>query len=370
LAELLKLPVVTSQPTIQFNFEQLAFKTDSAQGNFRSAMTHLKKATSVQLAVMKINSDRQIGRLQMEFETNKKDQDIEFKARHIDLLTRQNDLQKSSLKYQKLVRNLLIAGAALLTLLLAISYNRYKIKKMANHELEEQQEEINTQNESLRLLLIERDWLLKEVHHRVKNNLQIVISLLNSQLNNIKDAVAKDVIRESQHRMHSISLIHQRLYQDDDTAGINMRAYISDLTNYLQDSFGTLEKTIIQIDVEPLTLDVSQAVPLGLILNETVTNAIKYAYTAACLKPHLRILLKKIDERTVELVIADNGKGLPPDFEPAHSGSLGMKLITGLTKQLKGRISFSNQNGLCIKINIPLTPAFADKTNRKVEYLQ
>ena len=127
-------------------------------------------------------------------------------------------------------------------------------------------------------LLKDKEWLIKEVHHRVKNNLQMVISLLNSQSIYLNDEAAVVAIQESQRRMHAMSLIHQKLYQSENVGVIDMRAYINEFISYLKDIFETGSSIRFEQDVDPIKLDVGQAVPVGLILNEVITNSIKYAF--------------------------------------------------------------------------------------------
>lgn len=332
--------------------EQYAYKADSAEHKMVEAMEHQQKATALQIDMMKRNYDKQIASQQVRFDSKKKDQDIAYQLANIKLLTRQNNLQSTALDDQRIIRNLSFAGAALLALLLCLLFNRYQIKQKANRLLEEQQAEINSQNTSLKQLVMEREWLLKEVHHRVKNNLQIVISLLNSQFYNVKDGRAKEVIRESQHRIHSVSLIHQKLYQYDDLSGIKMQDYIPELCNYLQDSFDTYSYIEFKIRIAPIVMDVAEAVPLGLILNEAITNVIKHAFKRSNdEKGTVKIKLLQ-QSGTVRLEVSDNGSGMAPDFDIQKSRSLGLKLISGLTKQLKGELEIRNEGGLSIIVQM------------------
>jgi two-component sensor histidine kinase len=338
---------VTKTVISKQKIEHYQFQLDSAAGNYLAAINHLNKSHQFKDSLLSRTYNKQIARMQMTFDLQKKDQDIAFKAKHINLLTRQNQLQKVTLRNQGMIRNLFIASVILLVLLLGLGYNRYKIKQNANDDLQEQQEEINTQNESLRQLLDERDWLLKEVHHRVKNNLQIVISLLNSQSYYLKDQAMLDVLKESQHRIRSISLVHQKLYQGHDLSGIDMFNYIHELVQYLQDSFNTQGRIAFLMDIEHVTIDVSQAVPIGLILNEAITNSIKYAFQDVA-DAQIKILLKVSINEQMEICIADNGCGLPMGFNPQKLTSLGMSLMKGLSRQIGATLDFNSQNGLCI----------------------
>jgi two-component sensor histidine kinase len=369
LPQLFKLPFLNKRPSFHLNLEQIAFKIDSAQGNFQSALYHFQEATKLINRRLENEYDIKTSKMRVDYDLQQKDQNIAYQAKSIHLLTQENQLQSSAIKNQELIRNLSIAAAGLLALLLGLGYHYYLIKKRNNLSLEEKQLAINAQNASLRQLVQEKEWLLKEIHHRVKNNLQIVISLLNSQLYNIKDTIAKDVIRESQHRMHSISLIHQRLYQNNNMADISMYDYIRDLAGYLQESFGCNGKIDFKIDIDNIRLDVSQAVPLGLILNEAVTNSIKYAFNDFISRPTIFIKMKIAENDKLEVEVADNGTGWSPEFNPLSGGTLGMNLITGLTKQLKGQLSFSCEDGVCIKITLPFSAAIdADKPEELLQY--
>jgi two-component sensor histidine kinase len=135
-----------------------------------------------------------------------------------------------------------------------------------------------------------------------------------------------------------------------------MREYVCDLTRHLQDSFSSDARIDISIDVAPLSLDVSQAVPLGLILNEAITNIIKYAFKNTSEKGNVHISLKESESGFLSLMVRDNGTGLPHDFNPEKSKSLGMQLITGLSRQLRGTCTFINNGGLRLTVNVPLAP--------------
>lgn len=331
--------------------ELMSFKLDSARGKPWMAIEHFKKFKLLSDSLNLRNHNKELARFQTEFESEKKDLDIKDKAEDIRNLKNEGFLQQRALKGERTSRNLLIGGVILLFMLLGLAYSRYRLKREANAELEKKQIAINDQNDSLRSLLYEREWLLKEIHHRVKNNLQIIISLLDSQSVFLTDDGALNVIRESQHRMSCISLVHQKLYQDDNLSGIEMKDYISELIVSMKDSFGIGPDIRFIQEVEHLMLDVSQAVPLGLILNESITNAIKYAFENTK-DGVITIKLNTVDGM-IDLLIGDNGCGLPADFDISHINSLGMSLIYGLTKQLGGHLMLTDGPGLRISIKIP-----------------
>lgn len=285
-------------------------------------------------------------------------QELLVKQKNIELLQKSNRLQEMYLERAAFIRNVIIAGALGLGLMSALVYSRYRMKKRVSEELALQREEIRQKNISLQALindkdklLAEKEWLVKEVHHRVKNNLQMVISLLNSQSAYLSSQDAVAAIRETQRRMHAMSLIHQRLYEKDEST-IDMPTYISDLVEYLKDTF-PCEHVKFVLDLEPLVLDVSKAVPVGLILNEAITNSLKYAFPEGE-AGHILVSLKSTPS-LVELVVADNGVGLPGNNPVSTKKSLGMSLLKGLTTQIGGIYEMTSGRG--VEIVIKFSPA-------------
>lgn len=349
----LQLNQTACQQTSQIDFlaknHLVWFKVDSINHDLSSAIVHYQKYNLISDSLLNAEKSKQLSNLQLSYGTEKKDKDIQLKAQNILLLTKQSQLQEVNLQHEKSVRYVMIGGVMMMVLLLGISYNRYRLKQRTNKELELQKKQINKQNESLQLLLYEKEWLLKEIHHRVKNNLQIVISLLNSQSAYLQNEDALFAIRNSQHRMHAMSLIHQKLYQSTNLASIDLSNYIHELVGYLKESFETNHQIKYVLDLAPLKLDVAQAVPIGLILNESITNAIKYAFDKNG-AGKITITLQPESDDTYLLCIADNGRGLPAGFDHQTSRSLGMSLMMGLTDQLEGTFSLEEDNGLRICI--------------------
>ncbi|NML41923.1 histidine kinase [Chitinophaga sp. G-6-1-13] len=321
----------------------LAFRSDSALGNLSGAIAHFQRYKQLSDSVTSINQSKQLDVLRLQFETERKDKDIE-------LLTQKSTLQEVSLQKEKVFRNVVMGGICMLLLILALLYNRYRLKKKTTSRLEKQQEAINAQNELLKKLVDEKEWLLKEIHHRVKNNLQIIISLLNTQSRYLDNADAIAAIKNSQHRMYAMSLIHQRLYHTDNLGAIDMQWYIRELTGFMEESFDTGPKITFCIDSEVILLDVVQAVPLGLILNEAVSNAIKYAFPGDR-NGAVAITFKKDGTQYCLLTITDDGAGLPDNFIPEESPSLGMSLMRGLAEQLEGSFQIkSSPDGVSIQV--------------------
>lgn len=243
-----------------------------------------------------------------------------------------------------------------LLIISGVIYIGYREKQRSDKQLQLQQKEISEQDLALQhltadkdRLIDEKDWLLKEVHHRVKNNLQIVMSLLNTQSAFLKNNAALAAIRESQNRVQAIALIHQKLYSSSNVAYIDIAVYIGELVSYLADCYNAHDRGIrIEQQVEPVKMDVAQAVPVGLMLNEAITNAIKYAFPNR--RGYINISLGVIDDNNMMLNIADDGIGLPQDFDIKEASSLGMEMMKALSKQLGGSFKMENNNGVVITL--------------------
>lgn len=204
------------------------------------------------------------------------------------------------------------------------------------------------QNEQLiKQNLSEKEMLLGEVHHRVKNNLQLISSLLDLQLNGLTDEQAIKAITESRNRVLTMSLLHQKLYSGGEFGYIETTAYFTEIISMIDSSMNLDKKVIIEKDIEEIKLLIDYAVPIGLISNEIITNCYKYAFVNNP-NPTLKISFKKIDSALVFIVI-DNGKGIDNFNEHA---SFGLKLIKSLARQLKGEINVAKENGTKFEIII------------------
>ncbi len=229
-----------------------------------------------------------------------------------------------------------------LVLIIVLLFRFNQVKRKNNDILKEKNAKIS---ETLAI----NEILLKETHHRVKNNLQIVSSLLNMQSNFLKDENSKQIIEDSQNRIKSMSLIHQQLYQGKHITSVEISSYFAKLLDNLCLSYGINNKnTDMQISIENMLLDVDTAVPLGLILNELISNAFKHGINTenGCFSLIFRLKNKK----ELELIVKDNGKGF--DNKKEKKASYGMKLIQILSKKLRAKIHFINDNGLEVRLLI------------------
>jgi len=319
--------------------ETLWFGLDTARRQYQSAIYHLISANTIKDSIFSTTKSKQIEQLQIEYETRQKEAQI-------TLLNQKSKLEQANLVQANLVKNLTI-GAIFLLLVIAGLLFRQNVHKQKNNEV------VSSKNVLLEDLLLQKEWLLKEVHHRVKNNLQIVMSILNTQSAYLQNDIALEAIRGSQHRVNAIALLHQKLYSSTTSALVSMPAYIGELINYLSDSFDTSFRHIkIRQVLDPLSLDPALAVPIGLILNEAITNAIKYAFDHN--GGEIVIGLSVWDNDNAILKVSDDGRGLPPDFNLSEANSLGMEMMKALGKQLKGKFAVENAQGVTLMITFPI----------------
>jgi two-component sensor histidine kinase len=353
----------------------LLYKADSAQGNLPSAIAYYKRYKVLNDSVSSERISKQIAGLQIQYGTEKKEQSIA-------LLTKRNLVQQLIIRQRELQRNAVLGGSALLVLVLGLGYNRYRLKQRSTHLLEQkqfaleaQQVEINRKNEALEQvleekdqlleerqgLLVEKDWMLKEIHHRVKNNLQVVSSLLATQSRHLRDSQAIAAIRESQNRVQVMALLHQKLYQADNIGRVNMADYGREIVTYLVQSFDRQHAVKTKLELAPVELETTLATPLGLIINEAVTNALKHAFPPPR-RGTLTVRLVCLAPQQYQLTISDDGVGLPVGFDLTRSRSLGMVIIKGLSRQLDGQLAVTAADGvhLSLQFNTSKKPVYAE----------
>ena len=211
--------------------------------------------------------------------------------------------------------------------------------------------------ERLKVSLQDKEVLLKEIHHRVKNNLQVISSLLDLQASHIKDEQARLSINDSRARVLSMALIHEKLYQTEDLAKVDFGEYLRTLATQVFDSYKAGEQTIaLHIHADPIYLNMDKAIPCGLILNELVANSLKYAFPSGQ-SGQIHIELRARGDDEVVLSVGDNGVGLPPEVDFRKTDSLGMKLIGVLTTQLRGSIELRQGPGTTFEIAFPSAAA-------------
>lgn len=334
----------------------LRFRIDSATNNLLSAVKHLQQYNKLTDSAFTIEKLKQAEEMQAKFELDTKERDNQ-------LLRKQGSLQREIINKETLVRKVIMASCIILLLLLLLLYSRYRNKIKTNAILQKQQAEIRHAYGSLEKmvgekskLLREKEFLIKEIHHRVKNNLQLTMSLLNTQSNYLQNEAAIRAINDSQYRLKSISMIHQKLYQGEDEGQISIKAYIYEMLEYLKDSFSSGESIRFQVDVDDVLLDAGIAVPLGLIMNEAITNIFKYAFPDT--KHGLVEIILRVEDEIIAFAVKDNGTGLPPGVKVARGGSLGFDLIQMLSAQLEGTLKIESNKGVQIYLTFSINTVY------------
>lgn len=271
--------------------------------------------------------------LNTKYQTEKKEQENKILLAENQIINTQ--MQKS--KKEKFLL-WLIMMSSLLVLILVI--NQLRIRRKTNKQL-------RAQFEITQKTLKERETLIQEVHHRVKNNMQIISSMLNIQAKSISDQATKQAILESRAKVLSMAMVHQNLYMSDDISKINISAYLTKLLDELEFTFSSDEHEIEIIkDIEPLNFDVETSIPLGLIITELFSNIYKHAFNGQQ-RGEIIISLKKNDQ-LFHLKVEDNGCGF--NQKDIKSQSFGIQLIKSLTKKLRGEISWTSDHGTLVDL--------------------
>lgn len=261
----------------------------------------------------------------------------------------QKEQEITLLKKDKEIGNIQRNGAYIIAGFLAITaflfYTRYRLKKKSSEALTLKSNEIEKQSDIIQKSLMEKETLLREIHHRVKNNLQIISSLLNIQSTHIKDENILASIKEGQSRVQAMSLIHQNLYLSEAINNVDIESYLKQLVVYLSEMFGGAEKSInVSVNAANIHFDIDTAIPLGLIVNELVSNAYKYAFEKQA-SGNINVGIKSIGTEDYELLVTDNGSGFKGDIGAEKSISLGLKLVKILCRQLRGSFYATSETG-------------------------
>lgn len=272
-------------------------------------------------------------KLKKEIFTSEADQHISLLLTEFDVAQKESTIivQENQIKKQRSRQTLMILIGGLLLLILLLLYNTIQTNKKKNRLLKKQNDE--------------KEFLLKEIHHRVKNNLEVVSSLLSLQSEQVGDSKIADAMQKSQLRVHSMSMIHQKLYQDQSFSSIEMKEYFKSLGDYIVDIYGASERVHIECKMKELELDVDTAIPIGLIVNELFTNALKYAFPDNR-KGLIKISLIASGDQ-LHLEVSDNGIG-KNYHEKMEGTGFGTQLIELLTTQLEGKMSLSVKKGTAV----------------------
>ncbi len=301
-----------------------------AKKDYTNAFRYMKLDNELQDSLNRRNDKRKLWQIESRVKTERYQTQIKS--------AEENGLLQEQLRNAAVVALVLFAG---------IAFSIYRRIKNDNKV-------IAKQKTLLEQSLGEKETLLKEIHHRVKNNLQIISGLFEKQARQTDDELTRKLMKEGQDRVFSIALVHQNLYQTDNLTTIEIKSYLDMLTQNIRHSYANKEQDIaLNLDVDDSTVDIDTAIPLGLILNELITNCYKYAFKGK-LSGGIDIVFYKKD-RVLFLSVKDNGIGLPQDFDIKKSPTLGMNLVRGLVRQLGGKLNFtSNTEGSIFEVICPI----------------
>lgn len=312
------------------------------------ALLYTNKFLKINDSLYSTEKNLVIADIKYKYETEKKELEIALLTNKNELNAVEIEQAKEKEASQNRYLLLTIIGLALLVAFTSLLVIQVQKKNKANSQLALKNQQVNKQND-------EKELLLKEIHHRVKNNLQVVSSLLEVQGKNA-DEKTKVSIVDGQSRVRAMALIHEKLYQNENIASIDFGEYSQQLSRQIASLFPEKRNIKIDISTHKIALDIDTAVPLGLILNELITNAFKYGLEK---NGQLQIALDMIENDHYVLVIKDNGTGLPVEFDLKKAKSLGLRLVNRLSKQLYGSVQYQSNGGAEFSIT------FKDTLQRK-----
>lgn len=309
------------QPHEMIELYQVYTVLDSLSGDYKSAFQHLRLQNNFQEKISKANSKKEMEKLELIYQTQEKEKEIE--------------LGKTIIK-NRTKAIWVIAGISALLLLLLLRLFWLKNK-------------LNKSNKKLKYLVKEKENLVKEIHHRVKNNLQVISSLLNMHVRKVRDPQSKKIFDDGISRIQAMSLIHQNIYSHSNLQQIKPREYVEKLVQQLFVTYQIPDKAIkIQTSIDDIDLDIEKLMSIGLILNEILSNAFKYAFNGSK-SGVIDILLHQPKPNEIEMMVKDNGSGISIEIIDEPGDSLGMRLIQAFSEKLKASLSIGNVQGTTYK---------------------
>ena len=324
----------------QANYYDAIGNFSRANDNYRHYLALSDKARAIENAQRLQNEKVSIGVEQREIELAERDKML----KQIQL----NEARERSF------RAYLLGGALVMLVIISfLIFNNYHAKKR-EEQLSNKNRQISQQKFQIEQSLKDKDVLIKEIHHRVKNNLQIITSMLSLQMNKVDDEKTGAILRDAKQRISSIALTHQMLYQKENLSSVNLGEYLERLVRQIELIMPLSNIELhTSIPSQNSRLSIDNAVPLGLLVNELLTNAYKHAFPEV-VKGRITVALTE-DEETFTLEISDNGVGLPDNFDTQERKTLGMELIYILAEQLDSGLIIESANGSCFKLNVKKT---------------
>ncbi len=314
-------------------------------GNLNKAAEFYDKYIHFKDSITKTDNENKLINQQVSFELYQKE----------GLLTeKEKIIQKNKLtaEHQKTQRSYLLLGIVVLVFVILLLVINTQMNKRRQAELFIKNKHIIQQKTAIENALKEKEFLIKEIHHRVKNNLQIISSMLNLQAETIDNTEAKEVLQESRLRINSMALIHQLLYSKNNMLNVSISDYLSTLLSQIESSYNSVSSNVVtDLKCDSINIDLDTAIPLGLIVNELVTNSYKHAFKKSEAGVINVLFTKDEANSTYTLSVRDNGKGFDPSKIKTHS--LGMELIQMLAEQLNSKLVFTNDKGTTASITFP-----------------
>ena len=335
-ADVLSKEIGLFSPRVTISY--LLYEAYELLGEYKLASQYAKEHIVLSDSLFNQQSSEAIAKQNAKFESEKKELKIQFLAKENDLkntkLIQNNELQTK----QQHIIYLLFSGVFFTGIFVFVIFKFYRKQKIFNTNLQIKNTVIGKQNK-------EKIILLQEIHHRVKNNLQIVWNLLDLQAYNIPNPEIKAAINDGKNRVNSMATLHTMLYQNDDLGNVSFEEYLSKLVAQIKNTFSITQNYEVIIAVpSDIKFDLDTSIPLGLIVTELFTNALKYAITDEK-KAVIELKVEKINADEYTLTIRDNGPGLPAGFDSKKTGTLGLKLVPNLCRQVQGSLKMMNDNG-------------------------
>ena len=315
------------------------YELNKAEGKFQQALIYHEKYTDLEKTVR-----------EEEGQVSEGLEKYYISDANLEAINRQDSFYARKFKNESEEKQLLWIAVLVAGIMLVGFFVLFLKIRKKNRILLLQKRDIESKNDEIDVSLREKDLLLKEVHHRVKNNLQLISSLLNLQRHKISDEGTLVVLSESINRIQSISLIHQKFYQSSNLAKVDFKNYLTDLVESQKRLYGNPDRPVrTTVMGKNHFLGLDTAVPLGLIITELITNAFKHAFHLEA-NPELSIRVDTDDYLTI--TVKDNGSGLPPGFSIKNSESLGMEIVEALSEQLYGHVSYHNDHGAVFVVKV------------------
>ncbi|NIJ53730.1 tetratricopeptide repeat-containing sensor histidine kinase [Dyadobacter arcticus] len=331
LQEALRICHELKNPFREMEISRYLYQALEPTGDYKHALEAYTRFIQIRDSLRVLENVRQIGELEIQYEAEKKDQQI-------SALAAVNEVKSREIIWA-------LVGVGVFVILSVFMLFQYRIITHSNRILEVNNQKINEQSEKLKVLM-------KELHHRVKNNLQTVSNLLSLQSSRLVDEDAKQSMKTGQQRIEAMSLVHKSLYSHDNVNMVDMNEYVTNLVESIMQSFGIYEdKLIPHINIEVKMLDIDIAMPIGLIVNEWITNSFKHAYKNVE-DPKLSVILVEKDKLYLEIV--DNGPGIDLQKWEKPGNSFGIKLVKVLARQLDANCRVTVDNGTRLLMQIPL----------------